>query len=75
LVREQKEFVDEDEINANTPPADVVKFISAQINEMGSVLKDDQIVKVVKRMKKMVSKFLADVCTVLVLCSTFDCLM
>jgi uncharacterized protein YaaR (DUF327 family) len=59
LVREQKDFVDEDEINSNTPPADVMKFISNQINEMGSVLKDDQICKVVKRMKKMVSYFCA----------------
>ena len=54
LVREQRELIDDEVINVNTSPADAIKFISKQINDIGSVLKDDQIVKVVKRLKKMV---------------------
>jgi uncharacterized protein YaaR (DUF327 family) len=57
-VREQRDFVDEDELNTNSSPADVINFISKQIKDMGDVLKDDQICKVVKRLKKMVSGFI-----------------
>ncbi|KAL7521947.1 hypothetical protein ACHAWX_006642 [Stephanocyclus meneghinianus] len=53
LVREQRDLVEEDEIKPESPPTEVIKFISQQINELGSVLKDDQISKVVKRIKKM----------------------
>jgi hypothetical protein len=54
LVREQRDF-EEDKINSNSSPAEVLKFINEQIAELGDVLKDDQIIKVVKKMKKMVS--------------------
>eukprot|EP00804_Cyclotella_cryptica_P001162 CCRYP_016992-RC/>CCRYP_016992-RC protein AED:0.11 eAED:0.11 QI:270/1/1/1/0.66/0.68/16/2123/747 len=52
LVREQRELVDEDEIYPESPPTEVIKFISKQINELGAVLKDEQISKVVKRIKR-----------------------
>lgn len=57
-MREQRDFVDEDELNTNSSPADVINFISKLIKDMGDVLKDDQICKVVKRLKKMVSRFI-----------------
>eukprot|EP00956_Cyclotella_meneghiniana_P004983 scaffold6162_cov123-Cyclotella_meneghiniana.AAC.1 len=55
LVREQRELIGDDDeaVNLNTPPADVIKFISNRITDIGAVLKDDQIVKVIKRLKKM----------------------
>eukprot|EP00804_Cyclotella_cryptica_P027784 CCRYP_009209-RB/>CCRYP_009209-RB protein AED:0.12 eAED:0.11 QI:270/0.73/0.68/1/0.8/0.68/16/153/1414 len=62
LVREQRELVDEDEIYPESPPTEVIKFISKQINELGAVLKDEQISKVVKRIKKM-SKIACPCCT------------
>jgi uncharacterized protein YaaR (DUF327 family) len=58
-VREQHDIADDIQINSSTPPAEVLKFISDQINDLGSVLKDDQICKVVKRIKKMVSFIVA----------------
>ena len=56
LVREQRDLIGDDDeaVNLNTPPADVIKFISNRITDIGAVLKDDQIVKVIKRLKKMV---------------------
>lgn len=68
LVREQRDLVEEDEIKPESPPTEVIKFISQQINELGSVLKDDQISKVVKRIKKMVRE-----CDFLIVIYYFTC--